>query len=292
MPKVVKQSMKKAPTKKGVKKNNGDIWSQIQAVDELEDDGIKLSIYGRSKTGKTRLACTFPKPLLLIGTEKGTKSVKGTKGVHYVRIKHSEELDRIVEGLKEGEYESFVVDTAGGLSDMCLKEVLGIDDLPIQRSWGMAKREDWQTSGAQTKERLRQLLDLSETHGVNAVIIAHERNFNDEGTDNSIIFPTVGSALTPSVTGWLNGAVDYIGQTFIREVTEQRTVKLGAKSVSREVKTGNNEYCLRIGSHSVFMTGFRIPKDIEAKLPGGKLPEWISNPSYDKIVSILNGELT
>ncbi len=38
-------------------------------------EGVKFLGYGPPKTGKTRLACTFPKPMLLIGTEDGTKSV-------------------------------------------------------------------------------------------------------------------------------------------------------------------------------------------------------------------------
>lgn len=285
MPKVVRQSHKVlSPKKKG-----GGIVSEIKPITE-DSDGVKLSVYGRGKTGKTRLACTFPKPLLLIGTEKGTKSVVGVKGVDFVRIRKSDHIDELVDELKKGKYKSFALDTAGGLSDMCLKEVLGLDELPIQRSWGMAKREDWQTSGAQTKERLRQLLDLSETHGIHAVIIAHERNFSEEG-DSELLSPTVGSALTPSVAGWLNGACDYICQTFIREETKQRSTKIGGKSVPMLTKTGNIQYCLRVGQHPVFSTGFRIAPEMESNLPDGKLPDCIISPSYEKIVGLINGKI-
>lgn len=284
MPKVVKQTTKKVPRKK-----NGGIISEIRPIGK-DEDGIKLSVYGRGKTGKTRLACTFPKPLLLIGTEKGTKSVQGVKGVDFVRIRESGHVDELVDLLKGGKYQSAVLDTAGGLSDLCLKEVLGLDELPVQRTWGMAQQRDWQVMGAQVKERLRQLLDLSETHGLHTVIIAHERSFNDDN-DNDLIFPMVGSALSPSVAGWLNGACDYICQTFIREETTTKTVKLAGKAKTMTAKTGRSEYCLRVGAHSVFMTGFRIPRESEEKLPEGRLPEWISDPSYEKIAGLIEGEL-
>ena len=274
MPKVEKQTAR--PRRRSKAKG---VVDRIVPV-SLDNDGIKLNVYGRGKTGKTRLSCTFPKPLLLIGTEKGTRSVAGMKGLNFVRLEASQEIEDLVSELKGGRFKSVVIDTAGGLQDMVLKEVLGLGEVPVEKSWGMAQRGDWQTCGVQTKERLRSILDLAESHSIHTVVIAHERNFNEEG-DSDLIFPTVGAALTPSVAGWLNGACDYICQTFIREATETKKVRMGKKSVPMLKKTGGSEYCLRVGPHPVYMTGFRLP-------PGkDKLPDVIVNPSFDKIQELI-----
>lgn len=279
MPKVTKYLPPKKK-KRSSKSSGGSIVSRIAPV-ALNQDGIMLSLYGRSKTGKTRLACTFPKPLLLIGTEKGTRSVANVKGVDFVRLQKSEEMGELVALLEMGKYASVALDTAGGLQDVVLKEILGLEDMPVQKSWGFAERSDWQTCGSQVKERLRAMLALSESHGINVVVIAHERNFSDESSSD-LIFPTVGSALTPSVAGWLNGACDYICQTFIREQTEQKSLKVGKKSTPILRKTGVQEYCLRTGPHPVYMTGFRLP------LGRDKLPDVIVNPSCSKIKKLID----
>jgi hypothetical protein len=241
------------------------------------DDGIKMCVYGRGKTGKTRLACTFPKPLLLIGTEKGTKTVKNVQGVDYIRLQSSADIDELLALLREGKYKTAVLDTAGGLQDLILKEILGLDDIPVQRSWGMAKREDWMSCGAQWKERVRGLIDLSDMQGLNVVVIAHERNFNEDQASD-VMIPSVGAALTPTAAAWLNAAVDYIAQTYIRQQDLYKEVK-GVR-----LKSGSEiQYCLRVGPHPVFQTGFRLPDS-------SILPDSIVNPEYAIILRLIHGK--
>jgi hypothetical protein len=273
MPKVVKQGAKKS----AIRRVGG---LEIQHVDEMPDDGMKVTLYGRGKTGKTSLACSFPKPLLILGTEDGTKSVRTIKQVDFLRVTHSSQVDEVV--AYQSEYRTIVLDTAGGLQDMIMKEILGLDDSPVEKSWGMAGREQWQSCGVQTKERLRVLLNLADTAGINVIIVAHERNFNDEG-GSDLISPTVGAALTPSTAGWLNGASDYLCQTFIREQTVKKSVKLGSKGETSMVsRTGRAEYCLRVGPHPIYMTGFR-----RVHVEGEVMPDVIVDPTYDKIRKVI-----
>jgi hypothetical protein len=280
MPKVVKQSVKKKSAKHTTKATG--ILSRIVAVEDMPSTGIKMCLYGRGKTGKTSAACTFPKPLLVIGTENGTKSVKKVKGVKFFPLLESSEIDELAEAIP-GEYASVVLDTAGGLQDMIMKEILGLDDIPVEKSWGMAVREQWQSCGVQTKERLRRLLDLADKHGTHVVIIAHERNFNDEG-GSDLLFPTVGAALTPSTAGWLNGACDYLCQTFLREQTVKKDVKVaGKKGATMLRKTGKVEYCLRVGPHPVYMTGFRRSHSEDETMP-----DVLVDPDYDKICGLID----
>jgi hypothetical protein len=261
----------------------GGALGRIQSVTTLPLDGIKMIVYGQSKTGKTSLVATFPKPCLILGTEDGTRSVKNVRGLDFVMLEKSTDLDELVPMLREGKYKSIGLDTAGGLQDLILKEVLGLDEIPIQKSWGLTDRQTWGTVGAQTKERLRSLLDLA-GNGTHVVVIAYERNFNEEGGNSDLIFPTVGAALTPSVAGWLNAASHYICQTYIRGETERTEMAVGTKKVPMVQKTGRKQYCLRVGPHEVYMTGFRCLRK------GTDLPECIVDPDYQKIVKLIGIE--
>lgn len=276
MPKVSKQSLKTS------KRPVGGVLDGVVAVGEMPTTGIRMCLYGRGKTGKTSLACTFPKPLLLVGTEDGTKSVRSFKGVDFLRLASSSQVDEVAQAITD-HYKTVVLDTAGGMQDMILKEILGLDDIPMEKSWGMAARDQWQSCGVQTKERLRSLLDQADNSGINVIIVAHERNFNDEG-GSDLIFPTVGAALTPSTAGWLNGACDYLCQTFLREQTTVKAVKVAGKEGATMVqRTGRVEYCLRIGPHPVYMTGFR-----RVHVDGEVMPDVLVNPSYERILEVID----
>jgi len=269
MPKVRKES--RTDTKAS------GVLARIAPVSAV-DTGLKINVYGRSGTGKTTFACTFPKPLLLIGTEDGTKSVSNVKGVDFVMLEESGEIGELVDFCSKSKYKTVVLDTATGLQDLILKEILGLEELPVQKSWGMATRDQWSQCALQTKERLRQLLGLD----CHVVILAQEREFNVETDASDLLMPYVASALTPSVTGWLNPACDYICQTFIRPKVGVKRVKIGGKVIEKEVKERGAEFCLRVGPDAVYTTKFRAPK-------GWDIPDAIVDPSYDKLVKLIKG---
>lgn len=233
---------------------------------------MKLNVYGRSGTGKTTFACTFPKPLLLIGAEDGTQSVYNVRGVDYVRLDNSGELADLLElGIIRSKYKTVVMDTASSLQDMVLKEVLGIDRLPAQCSWGMATQQQWAQCALEVKERLRSLLDLR----CHVIITAQERSFNTD-TESDLLMPFVASALTPSVVGWLGPACDYICQTYLRREIVKKRVKIGKKLITTEQPGDKVEYCLRTAPHDIYTTKFRLPK-------GADLPDSIVDPDFTKI---------
>lgn len=279
MPQVTKQAVRP------IAKLSTGFASRVQDVSEIEH-GMKILIYGRSKTGKTSLACDFPKPILLVGTEDGTESVKDMEDVKFGRLIASAEMDEVLNLLKTEDYRTVILDTAGGFQDIIVKEVLDLDEVPVQRTYGMGQskfkddRQMWGVVGLQFKERMRRLLDLADTQGINVVIVAHERNFNDEG-GSELITPTVGAALTPSAAGFLNGACDYICQCFLREIMTASETKVGDKKIKTFKKTGKAEYGLRIGPHPVYTTGFRISRRLSEALP-----DVIINPTYEEICKL------
>ncbi len=266
----------------------GGVLGRIAPVKRSNVGRFKFSLYGTPKTGKTRFACTFPKPLLLIGAEDGTASVVGTKGVDFVQLEHSNEMFEIIEALKTGKYASVVLDTATKLRDLRLAEITGNRNVMVQKSFGIAGRDQYMQLASNMKDMLAPLLDLPRVMPLNVVIIAQEQNLTAEGVgggDSELIRPQIGSAVGKSVSDFINAECDYICQTLIREQTTERKVKVGAMEKIVTEKTGKKEYCIRIGPHEVYTTGFRIGMERR-----DDIPDFIVSPTYDKVVELIEGK--
>lgn len=281
MPTVKKQS----PNKPRAVKKGGSVLDRIGTLGEGLDEGIKLNIYGRSGTGKTTFTATFPKPMLYAicsggnrpGEMRSINTPEYRKTIKQVSLEKSTDIGELVGHVVDAGYQTLVLDHASGLQDLLLKEIVGLDSIPTQLGWGVATQQQWGQVALQLKELLRALLNLP----INVIIVAQEREFNTDN-ESALLMPFVGSALTPSVTGWLNPAVDYVCQTFIRRKMENVTTKVGTKTITT-LKPGKGvEYCLRTAPDPVFTTKFRVPK-------GSPLPDVILDPSYEKFVKLING---
>ena len=255
-----------------------------------ESDGIKILLYGKSGTGKTTLWATFPAPILVMVSSGGMKpgelrsvNTKENRGrISQVTIENSLDIAEIMDHQSQtNQYKTVVLDHATGLQDRVLAEILGMDEAPVQKSWGLASQQQYGQVTAQCKEHFRRMLSLS----ANVVIIAQERTFqtaDDVGESAEMLQPWVGAALTPSLAGWLGPACDYVCQTLIRGKFETKTVKIGAKDMPSRSRVPGVEYCLRTAPHDIFATKFRVPR-------GRHLPEFIIDPTYDKIMDLING---
>ncbi len=277
MPKIVKQS--RTSSKRRIK----SAVDRIAAV-KLSGSKDKINFYGVSGSGKTTLACTYPKPLLIIGAEDGTRSVHNIKGVDFVRLTECIELNEILDHVRAGDkYKSIVMDTITSFQAMNISELAGLEDIPVQGSWGMASRDHWGKCALQTKEYIRRILRLAEDGVCHTIILAQERTFGIGEDADDILTPSVMSALTPSTVGWMNPECDYIAQTYKRQSTETVRIKIGGKTKERSHKTDQVEFCLRVAPHPVYTTKFRVPR-------GQILPEAIVDPNYNKIQKLIQGE--
>lgn len=252
-------------------------WEDISGTDPW----IKMALYGRSGTGKTTLWSTFPKPIgAMIASGAGeTKSIRNIPQIQAVRLEDEEQLrDLTAQQASDMKFKTFVLDHGSGYQELVLKKVLGIKEVPQQLSWGFADREDWGKVASRMKENLIQMLRLD----CHVVIVAQERNFNDEGNDTGVLAPYVNCAFSPSVTGWLCPQVDYLVETFLMEEKVKEKVKIQGHEVEQERKTGEVKFCLRTAPHPVYETKFRLPK-------GTPLPKYVVDPSYEKIAKLISG---
>ena len=284
MPTITKQTTRAPiPTSKPKPSGNGVLdrlasgWSTT--------DYLKMLLYGSSGTGKTTLWATFPGPILVLLCSGGNKpgELKSVDTPEYrkkIRPVVIPSIADMKEVLREASgYATVVLDHASGFQDLTLREILGLEELPAQKSWGMATQQQYGASSLMCKDVFRTMLNLD----CNVVIVAQERTFGEEGA-SEIISPTIGAALTPSVTGWLGPACDYVVQTFKRPRMERMVNKIGGKEVVTYKRGKGVEYCLRTEDHDVYQNKFRRP---DGKTRA--MPECIVDPSYDKILKLIKG---
>ena len=265
---------KKGPRRKAQAKRKAPpmrrILDSARPLTEVESNIVML-VYGRSGSGKTHFASTFPTPSLLIDcNEGGTDTIADRHDIDHVMITTWEEFDRLYWELKAGtDYESIILDQITALQDFAMTDVRmkvnkTADDVFSTRNWG-------QMSGL-FKEGLEHMRDLK--HQYNVCFIAHERIFDsDTDEEADVIVPNISARVIPSVVTFIEGAVDTIGGTFIRERWE------GEGDEAQTIA----EYCMRIGPQQYYATKIRRPAS------AGALPNVIVDPTFQKIKDLTSG---
>lgn len=242
--------------------------------------------YGRSGTGKTTLAGSFPSPILLLDMDdKGTDSIHDLgDDVQVYDIKEWEDLEITYWWLKKnpGRYKTIVIDTMTGAQDMALKKILEgtSKDADKAGEWGVMTKREWGQAASLMKSWITNIRSLTDDE-MEVVFNVQERIFNagDEVDPEEQLDPEIGPRLMPSVKDHLNASVHVIGNTFIREKIIRKQVE-GKRKPQEVPKT---QYCLRIGPNPIYITKVRKPKRV-------KVPPLIVNPSYEDILSFIEGE--
>ncbi len=143
-------------------------------------------LYGASGTGKTRLACQFPRPLVLAcdpGSYGGMLS--GAKyGPKYVLIQTYQQYLAILPQLKQDagkEFDTLVVDSLTYFQRITMYDILSRSgkELPRFEDWGLCQ------------ERLRNLLMVLSALPCNFVVTAVENIDKDELTGRIMGTPSV-----------------------------------------------------------------------------------------------------
>lgn len=244
------------------------IEDRIRPLSEIERYAA-MAVYGNQKTGKTVFACTFPKPLLLIDiVERGTDSVIDVDGVDVIHTKSREDIEDLYWYLEKGtKYKSVVLDQLTGMQAMVIREMKAQksqrpEDVFSNRSYGQLG--GWMT---QWILNYRELVERD----YHVCFLAHEKRIDAQDEDDDRLAPEVTAAMTGSIVNFLMGAVSVIGNQFIREER------------NRKAKTTEMQHCMRLVS-GFYRCGIRRP------VSAGPVPEYIVNPTFDKVMKLSKGE--
>lgn len=304
MPQVQRQTAQAKPKNK----ETGSILSEAISVSELENDFVKMVLYGQNRTGKTTLACQFPKPLLLISFEPADKSggaisVKKIPGVEFLQVGTVDRAIRLAKELQGNtDFKTHVIDSVTSCQDIVLKDILGLDDAPVQQNWGEVSRDDYRRRSEQTKEVLRLYSNLQ----AHTIFLAKERDHNPQEKDKPTMLRGSGfesffaADLGGQTVGWLQDACDYICRLYLEketivEVKKKDVIVKGKdgkkrteqREVTVEKETGKVVRRLRTLYHPNFSAGFRSPDP-------DRVPEFLQavtpKAMYEAVWKLIKGE--
>lgn len=262
------------PTKKETSKTDptdfSDIVGKITPVHEVEDCTAML-VYGKSGTGKTAFASTFPKPLIVLDVqEKGTETISQVEGIDVISIESWDSFQQIYWYLASGKskYKSVVIDQISQLQAVRMQSLRSENKMEPTDTFS---RRDWGVVSGDLQTWLLNYRNLRDS-GLHVCFIAHERSNASEEAIEDQIDPSIGPRVMPSVSSFINGAASVIGNTFIRETFDEK-------------KNRSVQYCMRVGPHAYYVTKVRKPVHAEIDVP-----DVLVNPTFEKIMSISRGE--
>lgn len=173
---------------------------------------VKFLLYGSFGVGKTYLAATAPKALM-VDCEGGTLSIPRDKKIDIIRITNYTELAEIFWELKDGKhrYETVVIDSLTEVQKRAMDEILmtEYEKNPSRRDPDVATLTDWGKNTQQMRKAVRSFRDLD----MHVVFTALESESKDERDGSVTIVPT----LTPKLSTDVCGYVDIVGRLVARQ---------------------------------------------------------------------------
>lgn len=222
-------------------------------------------VYGKSASGKTYLASTFPKPMLYVQIgDDGSNTIKNVEGISAIRIANIQQLrDLMTELKKDKTYQTIVVDTFS----MVVNE--WIDENATQKSKRMTQQM-WGDIKTDTEEMIRGWKKLAETKAV--VLTCHEATDVFEGMEDEIT-PEIRPSISKGARTYLEGMSNFgIHTTVIQK--DQENADGSVETVFK--------HAIHLATNPYYWVKTQKPKEI-------KLPKLVINPTYDKIMKLMNG---
>ena len=256
--------------KKNPKKSS--IEDRFKDILDIDTPTI-ITLYGRAGTGKTTIACTGPKPLLLIdvkdkGTDSGKRPDTERGDITIFSLESFDEIYEIYDYLQDhpSQFKSVVIDHMTALQELSHLKVQEEEEKEhmSQQMFGI--------SSGYLKEVIglyKGLVDI----GITPTFICQDRLEGGDGEGEDQLLPEVGPNLMPSVARFLCAASRVIGHTYQFE----RVDKLEGAKVRRTV-----EFRLRLGPNPYYITKVTRPF-------GTPCPMYIVDATYKDIMKVVRG---
>lgn len=242
-----------------------NLLSKAVSIEKLGQRNLWV-IWGKSGTGKTALGATFPKPMLYIQVgDDGSNTIADTEGVMAVRAESLADLKDTAQGLMtDKKYKTIFVDTFSMITNEWVdKNATQKNKKMTQQMWGEVKID--------SEELIKIFHKLALSHIV--VLSCHESNDSIEGMEDEIL-PDIRPSVTKGARTYLEGMANY----------GIHTTKLKKTIISK--KTGQEKevvrYAVHIGANPYYWTKLQIN-------PGIQVPDIVINPTYDKLMGIIQG---
>lgn len=230
--------------------------SKIKKPQELEVKQTVIgAIYGQPGAGKSTVALSMPKPLLL-DTDNGLYRVQADYRCDSVPVESYQDiLDVLKEDLRG--YDTIVIDTLGKLVDFMAEKVVKENPNLLQKDGTMAIK-GWGVIKNYFKSFCVDVTRLKK----NLIFIAHEKESNEN--DTRIIRPDVAGSAGKDIIKELDflGYMEMLGKK--RTISFSPCSKFYAKN-SLELKDYVEIPTLHTGDDNTFLTDFILKPTIERR---------------------------
>lgn len=246
--------------------------------DKIVDPGsqyYRFLLYGRSKSGKTTLASTAQR-VLILDPEEGTRALSPREGLGVWHIRKWEDLDEAYRYLRDSdhEWEWVVVDGITRLHSMALRFVMKLHEKhDLSRIPGMVQRSDYGKAGELLKGLFYNLHSLP----VGLIFTAQERletegvwDDEDEESQDTRLVPDLPKGARTTITALVDG----IGRVYTHPVS-------GTLRDGTQVR--GSSYRLYMAPLPALDTGFR------SRVYKGR-PPYLKNPTIDGIIKLIDGQ--
>lgn len=232
-------------------------------------------MYGKSNTGKTTLAATFPKPLLYVRIkDDGVNSINNIDGIKIVEAKTVNDIYiASKECITIDSYKTVLFDTFSFITEMWKEEQLSIKEstksskLTVERMsqpmWG-----DLQTI---TNATINNLAKASTNKWV--IVTGHQVVEMLEGLEDELT-PDGRISINKASRNHLEG----LANLGLHTTRIKKEVMAADGSTTLKVK-----YAVDIGPNVTYWTKVQTTKDV-------KIPKRIINPTFDKIMEVIGGK--
>ena len=223
-------------------------------------------LWGKSGSGKTHFLGTLPKPMLYIQFgDDGSNTIADADGVKAIPGRSVERLKSLAEELKKDKkYASVAVDTFSLITNVW------VDANATQKKRRMTQQM-WGDLKVETEELIKLFHEVAETHIV--ALTCHEATDTIEGMDDEVL-PDFGPSTSKGSRIYLQGMANY-GIHFTKV---KKTIVDKESGEEKDVV----KFAAHLGANPYYWTKFQMSDSV-------KLPNIMINPSYDKIISIIQG---
>jgi len=243
-----------------------DVESRI--IDVKESSAfVRVLLYGDNGHGKTRLAATGPKSIIIDCNEQGTQSVRNYPDTKVFPAASWEDIVYAYWYLKEGKHdrETAIIDTLTMMQVMCIKAVLKQqEDRDPNRPPSMPDKRTWGQVGEMMTEQILNFRNLP----MNVVFVAQKKKeYNEDEEDSEVYYVP---DMTPKGRGAVTAAVGIIGYVYQGKV----------KVVDKKAKTTREKYVTKmlVGPHENYKTKDRT----------GLLGRTVIRPTMQQIIEANN----
>jgi AAA domain len=251
------------------------VEKKIKRASEF-DPNQNMLIYGYPDSGKTRLAATAPKCLIIDVDEKGTDSVRRDIDPYVYRIEFWNEVNDLYWYAQSGnhDFQSFAIDGLTGLQTLCMNFVLG-DEAARDAS------RDPDMPSRQVYGKVSQLMRTQITNWrnlpYNTIFTALPRTRDTgDGEEEEILI--TGPSLSPAIAAHATAAVGTIGYLTKREVIlKSKKVENGEEKITKRKEVRRR---LILGPQAKYITKDR----------NGQFGEYLDAPNLAEMLTVIQSK--